>query len=42
MNDFTFAGGDQVIASGQLSFAFGNQVTVSSRRWAWASALPSR
>ena len=30
MNDFTFAGGDQVIASGQLSFAFGNQVTVSS------------
>ena len=30
MNDFTFAGGDQVIASGQLSFAYGNQVTVSS------------
>ena len=30
MNDFTFAGGDQVIASGQLAFAFGNQVTVSS------------
>ena len=30
MNDFTFAGGDQVIASGQLSFAFGNQVTTSS------------
>ncbi|MBV9108617.1 MAG: hypothetical protein JO306_04325, partial [Gemmatimonadetes bacterium] len=30
MNDFTFAGGDNVTASGQLSFAFGNQVTVSS------------
>src|SRR4051812_8949072 len=30
MNDFTFAGGDQVVASGQLSFAYGNQVTVSS------------
>jgi len=30
MNDFTFAGGDQVIASGQLAFAYGNQVTVSS------------
>src|SRR4051812_39385222 len=30
MNDFTFAGGDQVIASGQLSFAFGNQVTASN------------
>ena len=30
MNDFTFAGGDQVTASGQLSFAYGNQVTVSS------------
>jgi hypothetical protein len=29
-NDFTFAGGDDVIASGQLSFAFGNQVNVSS------------
>ncbi|HET7233759.1 MAG TPA: tail fiber domain-containing protein [Longimicrobium sp.] len=30
MNDFTFAGGDHVIASGQLAFAYGNQVTVSS------------
>src|SRR4051812_5611542 len=30
MNDFTFAGGDQVTASGQLSFAYGNQVNVSS------------
>jgi hypothetical protein len=30
MNDFTFAGGDNVIASGQLAFAYGNQVTVSS------------
>lgn len=30
MNDFTFAGGDHVIASGQLAFAFGNQVIVSS------------
>jgi trimeric autotransporter adhesin len=26
MNDFTFAGGDDVTASGQISFAFGNQV----------------
>ncbi len=30
MNDFTFAGGDQVVASGQLAFAYGDQVTVSS------------
>ena len=30
MSDFTFAGGDDVVASGQLSFAYGNQVIVSS------------
>jgi trimeric autotransporter adhesin len=30
MDDFTFAGGNQVIASGYGSFAFGDQVTVSS------------
>jgi hypothetical protein len=30
MDDFTFAGGNQVIASGYGAFAFGDQVTVSS------------
>src|SRR3954470_13746485 len=30
MNDFTFAGGNQVIASGYGAFAYGDQVTVSS------------
>jgi hypothetical protein len=30
MNDFTFAGGNQVVASGYGAFAYGDQVTVSS------------
>ncbi|HEV7587056.1 MAG TPA: tail fiber domain-containing protein [Longimicrobium sp.] len=30
MDDFTFAGGNQVVASGYGAFAFGDQVTVSS------------
>jgi trimeric autotransporter adhesin len=30
MNDFTFGGGNQVIADGYASFAFGDQVTVTS------------
>jgi hypothetical protein len=30
MNDFTFAGGNQVIASGYGAFAYGDQVTASS------------
>lgn len=30
MDDFTFAGGNQVVASGYGGFAFGDQVTVSS------------
>jgi trimeric autotransporter adhesin len=30
MNDFTFAGGNQVIAGGYGAFAYGDQVTVSS------------
>jgi hypothetical protein len=30
MNDFTFAGGNQVVASGYGAFSYGDQVTVSS------------
>src|ERR1700755_2512887 len=30
MDDFTFAGGNQVVASGYGAFAFGDQVTASS------------